>query len=88
MPSGLELIDTVVVVILENRSFDHTLGYLNLPSSERIPLEGLQSDPAWLQQHANTGDREEATRFRSFDQSRFQRNIDDIADRGLWWQRR
>jgi hypothetical protein len=46
MPSGLELIDTVVVVILENRSFDHTLGYLNLPSSERIPLEGLQSDPA------------------------------------------
>ena len=31
MPSALELIDTIVVVILENRSFDHMLGYLNLP---------------------------------------------------------
>jgi hypothetical protein len=31
------------------------LGYLNLPGPGRIPLEGLQSDPLWLQQHANSG---------------------------------
>lgn len=55
MPPGLELIDTIVVVILENRSFDHMLGYLNLPGLGRIPLEGLQSDPQWLEQHANSG---------------------------------
>jgi phospholipase C len=55
MPSPLELIDTIVVVILENRSFDHMLGYLNLPGPARLPLEGLQSDPQWLLQHANSG---------------------------------
>ena len=55
MPAALELIDTIVVVILENRSFDHMLGYLNLPGPGRLPLEGLQSDPQWLQQHANSG---------------------------------
>jgi phospholipase C len=55
MPAALELIDTIVVVILENRSFDHMLGYLNLPGPARLPLEGLQSDPQWLQQHANSG---------------------------------
>ena len=55
MPAGLDLIDTIVVVILENRSFDHMLGYLNLPGPERIPLEGLLSAPHWLQQHANSG---------------------------------
>jgi phospholipase C len=55
MPSDLGLIDTIVCLIMENRSFDHMLGYLNLPGPARIPLEGLQSDPAWLQQHANSG---------------------------------
>lgn len=55
MPAPFELIDTIVVVILENRSFDHMLGYLNLPGPGHIPLEGLQSDPYWLQQHANSG---------------------------------
>jgi phospholipase C len=55
MPVGLELIDTIVVVILENRSFDHMLGYLNLPGSGRIALEGLQSDTQWLEQHASSG---------------------------------
>ena len=40
MPAALELIDTIVVVIMESRSFDHMLGYLNLPGPGRIPLEG------------------------------------------------
>ena len=55
MPSNLDLIDAIVFLIMENRSFDHMLGYLNLPGPSRIPLEGLQSDPDWLRQHANSG---------------------------------
>jgi phospholipase C len=55
MPGNLDLIDTIVFLIMENRSFDHMLGYLNLPGPARIPLEGLRSDPAWLRQHANSG---------------------------------
>lgn len=47
-------IETIVVTIMENRSFDHMLGYLNLPDPGRIPSEGLRSDPAWLATHANT----------------------------------
>lgn len=45
MPSPLDLIDTVVIAILENRSFDQMLGFLNLPGTGRIELEGLQADP-------------------------------------------
>ena len=43
MPAGLDLIDTIVVVILENRSFDHMLGYLSLPGPGRIPLPTMGS---------------------------------------------
>ena len=55
MPSNLDLIDTIVFIVMENRSFDHMLGYLNLPGPSRIALEGLQADPTWLRQHANSG---------------------------------
>ena len=55
MALPLDLVDTVVVVIMENRSFDHMLGYLNLPGPNRIRVEGLQSDTAWLKAHANSG---------------------------------
>jgi phospholipase C len=55
MVSPLDVIDTVIVVILENRSFDHMLGYLSLPGPGQIPVEGLQGDPAWLAAHANSG---------------------------------
>lgn len=55
MPSVLDLVETIVVVIMENRSFDHMLGYLSLPGASRMPVEGLQLDPAWLRQHANSG---------------------------------
>jgi phospholipase C len=48
-------VDTIVVVIMENRSFDHLLGYLNLPGPDRIALEGLQNDQDWLQRYANPG---------------------------------
>jgi phospholipase C len=55
MASPLDMIDTVVVVILENRSFDHMLGYLSLNGPGQMLLEGVQSDPEWLQRHANSG---------------------------------
>jgi phospholipase C len=49
---NLNSIETLVVVIMENRSFDHMLGYLSLPEFGKT-LDGLQADPAWLSQVAN-----------------------------------
>jgi len=46
-------IDTIVVVMLENRSFDHMLGYLSLDGPGRIALNGLKSDGDWQMAHAN-----------------------------------
>jgi phospholipase C len=45
MPAPLDLIDTIVIVILENRSFDHMLGYLNFSGPGRLPLEGTSIRP-------------------------------------------
>jgi phospholipase C len=39
--SNLEMIDHIVVLMLENRSFDHMLGYLSL-SGRRPDIDGLQ----------------------------------------------
>jgi phospholipase C len=55
MPAILDGLDTIIVLMLENRSFDHMLGYLNLPGPGHIALDGLQADPAWLARHANSG---------------------------------
>jgi phospholipase C len=41
------------MLMMENRSFDHLLGYLNLPGSGRTDVDGLEADPAWLAGHAN-----------------------------------
>ena len=50
-------IETVVVVMMENRSFDHMVGYLSLSSTPGpLPLEGLSSDPTWRDAHANPYD--------------------------------
>src|SRR5439155_1831337 len=51
--SALDLIDTIVVLIMENRSFDHMLGYLSLPPCNAKSVEGLSNDPAWLERYAN-----------------------------------
>ncbi len=45
----LGLVDTVVVVMTENRSFDHLLGYLSL---DGFPVDGRKPEP-WLSQVAN-----------------------------------
>ncbi|HYL60390.1 MAG TPA: alkaline phosphatase family protein [Candidatus Acidoferrales bacterium] len=58
MPANLDQVETIVILMMENRSFDHMLGYLSMPSlagSYRSlnDVNGLKEDPAWLQQFAN-----------------------------------
>src|SRR5207245_2187464 len=53
MPAAAHSIETVVIVILENRSFDHVLGYLSRESG-RTDINGL-GDDAWCAAHANVG---------------------------------
>jgi phospholipase C len=54
MPIDLNLIKTIVVVMMENRSFDHLLGYLNLdPFTRGDKVDGLRSDPAWQTKVSN-----------------------------------
>ncbi|HWV99194.1 MAG TPA: alkaline phosphatase family protein [Candidatus Acidoferrum sp.] len=49
----LDDIKTVVIVLMENRSFDHMLGYLSLPPYNRTDVEGQSTDAAWLSKFAN-----------------------------------
>jgi hypothetical protein len=51
----LAAIEHIVVVTMENRSFDHMLGYLSLPpwNAARPPVDGVSLDPAWLQRFTN-----------------------------------
>jgi phospholipase C len=51
----LSSVDTIVVVIMENRSFDHVLGYLNLPGPGQLKVDGIQDDPQWRRRYANPG---------------------------------
>jgi phospholipase C len=53
MPSSLDPIKNIIIVMMENRSFDHIYGYLSLPPSSRADVEGLSNDPAWLARFAN-----------------------------------
>ncbi len=52
----LDRIKTIVVVMMENRSFDHLLGYLALAPDGRDNVDGLKSDPGWLNEVANPYD--------------------------------
>lgn len=49
----LSRIKTIIVVMMENRSFDHFLGYLSLPPFNRNNVDGLQDSPAWRDAVAN-----------------------------------
>ena len=50
---SLSQIDTIVILIMENRSFDHMLGYL---SAENIlAVDGIKKDVSWLERYANPG---------------------------------
>ena len=47
------LIKRIVVVMMENRSFDNLLGYLSLPPISRNDVEGLGRVPDWKQRYAS-----------------------------------
>ncbi|HSR56655.1 MAG TPA: alkaline phosphatase family protein [Candidatus Binataceae bacterium] len=58
MSFDLGLLDTIVILMMENRSFDHMLGYLSLPGygdgyKSQKTIRGLKDDPAWLNSVAN-----------------------------------
>jgi phospholipase C len=46
MPAGLDQLKHIVVVMLENRSFDHMVGYLQSQSYNILGVDGTQSNPA------------------------------------------
>jgi len=48
-------VKTIVILMQENRSFDHMLGYRSLPPWNRPAVDGLQADPAWQQRYGNPG---------------------------------
>jgi phospholipase C len=55
MTTDLGLIDTIVILMMENRSFDHMLGYLSLARyGGRADVNGLRDDQQWLDRVANT----------------------------------
>jgi len=54
MAVDLNLIKTIVVVMMENRSFDHLLGYLSLPPYNWPNVDGLQLDPNWIAKASST----------------------------------
>ena len=53
---ALQDIDHIFFVMLENRSFDHMLGYLSLDGTGGPPVDGLRSAKAWRDSFANVGD--------------------------------
>jgi phospholipase C len=50
---GMEQIEHIVLVMMENRSFDHYLGALNLPPENRMDVEGLGRGPLPINRHLN-----------------------------------
>ena len=51
---ALQDIETIIFVMMENRSFDHMLGYLSTAAANPpMPVEGIRDDPAWRAAHAN-----------------------------------
>ncbi len=50
-----DLVDTLAVLMLENRSFDHLLGHLSLPPGASSGVDGLRDDPAFRTRFSNSG---------------------------------
>jgi phospholipase C len=65
--AALDAIKTIVVVMMENRSFDHLLGYLSLPPFNRADVDGLSNDLGWLQRFTNFDQGQAILPFPSFD---------------------
>lgn len=56
-------IKNIVILMMENRSFDHLLGYLSLAG--RTDIEGLSTDPGWLARFTNNDGGQAYTPFLS-----------------------
>src|SRR5260370_39459317 len=55
MPIDLQKLKTIIIVLMENRSFDHVLGYLSR-SRGRTDVNGIKDD-AWIVLQENPGRR-------------------------------
>ena len=54
MPTDLDQIHTIVVLMMENRSFDHMLGYMRLARyGGNANVDGVRDDQTWLAAVAN-----------------------------------
>ena len=54
MPTDLAQIQTIIILMMENRSFDHMLGYLRLPAyGGNLNVDGVRDDQSWLDAVAN-----------------------------------
>ncbi len=53
MPVDRALIKTIVVVMMENRSFDNLLGYLSLPPHSRNNVDGLGKVADWQDRYSS-----------------------------------
>src|ERR1700732_2601259 len=50
----IDQIETIVVVLMENRSFDHMLGYLSHPNyGNRTTVNGQKAAAEWIQRFEN-----------------------------------
>jgi phospholipase C len=55
LAEGLDLVETLVVLMFENRSFDHLLGSLSLPGGGLPDVDGLRDDAAFQARFASSG---------------------------------
>jgi phospholipase C len=53
MSAGFEQIKTIVIVMMENRSFDNLLGYLAMAEHPE-KVDGISNDPCWLDRVSST----------------------------------
>ena len=67
MTDDLSKIKNIVIVMMENRSFDHMLGYLSLPPFNRTDVDGQSLDPGWLKQFTNFDAGQAVQPFHSLD---------------------
>lgn len=76
----LTKIKTIVVLMMENRSFDHMLGYLSLPPFSR-DVDGQSTDPTWLARYTNPDQGQSFLPFLSTDPYTMPSEFDPPHDR-------
>ncbi|MDB6019251.1 MAG: Phospholipase [Pedosphaera sp.] len=79
---NLNQIKTIVIVMMENRSFDHMLGYLSLPPYNRADVDGQSTDAAWVARFTNFDQGQSATPFLSNNPYTLPEGFDPPHERG------